>query len=111
MRAAFFIAVFVALSSVAQAQTLVEAINATLVFSPIIKTDESNLEAAQELQKQARSGYLPSVDLLLGVGQERSDNTTTRANGWLGETITRQERSLQVTQMLYDGFFTRNRVK
>jgi len=48
---------------------------------------------------------------LLGVGQERSDNTTTRANGWLGETITRQERSLQVTQMLYDGFFTRNRVK
>jgi len=93
------------------AQTLVEAVKATLVFSPIIKTDESNLEAAQELKAQARSGYLPTVDLLLGVGQERSDNTTTRANGWLGETITRQERSLQVTQMLYDGFFTRNRVK
>ena len=67
--------------STASAQTLVEAVEATLDFSPIVKLDESNLAAAKELRAQAKSGYLPSVDLLLGVGQERSDNTTTRANG------------------------------
>ena len=93
--------------STASAQTLVEAVEATLDFSPIVKLDESNLAAAKELRAQAKSGYLPSVDLLLGVGQERSDNTTTRANGLLNEPVTRQERSLQISQMLYDGSFTR----
>ena len=97
--------------STASAQTLVEAVEATLDFSPIVKLDESNLAAAKELRAQAKSGYLPSVDLLLGVGQERSDNTTTRANGLLNEPVTRQERSLQISQMLYDGSFTRNRVR
>ena len=97
--------------STSYAQTLIEAVEATLDFSPIVKLDESNLIAAKEVRAQAKSGYLPSVDLLLGVGQERSDNTTTRANGLLNEPVTRQERSLQISQMLYDGFFTRNRVR
>ena len=94
--------------STSYAQTLIEAVEATLDFSPIVKLDESNLIAAKEVRAQAKSGYLPSVDLLLGVGQERSDNTTTRANGLLNEPVTRQERGLQISQMLYDGFFTRN---
>ena len=54
--------------STSSAQTLIEAVEATLDFSPIVKLDESNLVAAKELRAQAKSGYLPSVDLLLGVG-------------------------------------------
>ena len=45
--------------STASAQTLVEAVEATLDFSPIVKLDESNLAAAKELRAQAKSGYLP----------------------------------------------------
>jgi adhesin transport system outer membrane protein len=92
-------------------QTLVEAVQLTLTTNPDILATRHNLSAAEQLYRQARAGYLPSIDLVLAGGQERSNNTTTRAANLDDLTLDRQESSIRVTQMLYDGFATRNFVK
>ena len=51
---------------------------------------------------QARSGFLPQVDLALGRGREESDNETTRLPGF-ADTLTRKEASLTVSQLIFDG--------
>ena len=97
------------------AQSLEEAVRTTLKTNPDIIAGIHNLEAAEQLRKQARGAYFPSVDLVLAGGEESSNNTTTRAatleNGIEDVRLTREESSLRITQMLYDGFSTRNLVK
>jgi len=56
------------------------------------------------------------VDLIFAGGEETSNNTTTRAAS-LDPTnpddlrLTREDQSIKITQLLYDGFSTRNFVK
>jgi adhesin transport system outer membrane protein len=100
-----------ALCSPSWSQTLSEAVRLTLETNPDIQASKYNLEAAEELYSQARAGYFPSIDLVLAGGHENSNNTTTRALGEEDLDLTRQESSLRVTQLLYDGFATRNLVR
>ncbi len=93
------------------AQSLNEAVEMTLKTNPDIQAGRYNLAAAEELYNQARSGYYPSVDLALAGGRENSNNTTTRALGKDDFYLTREERSLRITQLLYDGFTTQNLVR
>lgn len=95
----------------ASAQTLEEAVRTTLQTNPDIIASKYNVEAAEELARQAKGGYFPSVDLVLATGRENSNNTTTRAAGSDDLRLTREERSLRVTQLLYDGFSTRSLVE
>jgi adhesin transport system outer membrane protein len=69
------------------------------------------VRAAEELKNQARGGYFPRLDLVLAGGREKSNNTTTRALGDDDLTLTRAERSIRLTQLIYDGSSTRNLVK
>jgi adhesin transport system outer membrane protein len=93
------------------AQSLSEAVQLTLKTNPDIQASKYNLTAAEELYTQAKAGYFPSVDLVLSGGRENSNNTTTRALGEDNLYLSRAERSFRVTQLLYDGFATRNLVR
>lgn len=93
------------------AQSLEEVIQTTLATNPDVQASRYGVEAADELRKQARGGYFPSVDVILAAGQEKSNNTTTRAAGQVDDVFDREERSVRLTQLLYDGFGTSNLVK
>ncbi|MBX9849756.1 MAG: TolC family outer membrane protein [Rhodocyclaceae bacterium] len=61
--------------------------------------------AADYEHDAAIGGYLPKLDLTAGRGKEQRDDPVVRRD------YTRNSSSLTLTQMLYDGFFTRNEVK
>ena len=87
-------------------QTLKEAVEITLRTNPDIIASKYNVDAAAQLRRQAQGGLYPSVDLVLAGGRENSNNVTTRATGSDDLRLTRKERSLRLTQLLYDGFST-----
>jgi len=88
------------------AQTLTEAVQETLKSNPdILSNVQERLAVDQEL-RQARAGYLPSVNLNAGIGRERSDNASTAGS----ISLTRREAGISLNQMLFDGFATPSEV-
>ena len=86
------------------AYTLTEAVQLALQTNPEVLAETSQfLSRKQELQ-QARSGYLPSIDINAGIGYELSDNSSTRALGFNERELTRKEAGVIIDQMLFDGF-------
>lgn len=53
-------------------------------------------------------GYLPRVDIGYGHGREKADNSTTIGTG--EATLTRREKSVTLSQMLFDSFSTASEV-
>lgn len=98
-------------SSTVMAQTIEEAVRATLRTNPDVLASQYSLEAAEQVRKQARSAYFPSLDLVLAGGYENSNNVTTRALGRGDVDLTREERSIRLTQLIFDGSATRNFVR
>jgi adhesin transport system outer membrane protein len=103
--------VAILLASGAIAQTLEDAVRTTLQTNPDILASRYNVDAAGHLARQAKAAYLPSVDLVLAAGRESSNNTTTQAISDDPLRLTRKERSLKITQMLYDGLSSRRLVE
>ncbi len=103
---------FLAVSAAAQAQTLQEAMRSALETHPEISAGVHARMAAEEQLRSAKGGYLPRVDVLAGYGREGTDNVTTRQGGDHDyRTLNRGESSLNVEQMLFDGFATSSEVK
>lgn len=72
---------------------------AALAWQPELRASEAARRAAAEGVAEARGGYLPSLDLSLGRGRERSDNASTRP----GElSLNRSETELTVSQLVFD---------
>lgn len=109
-RCFLLIAACLTLTLDASALSLQEAVDSTLRTNPDILASKQNVEAARQVYKQARGAYLPTVDVLLAAGREKSNNTTTRALGSDNLSLTRKERGVTITQLLYDGSSTRNLV-
>lgn len=95
----------------ALAQSLPEVIALTLKSNPVIQSSSQTVKAAEAMRRQAVAGYLPVIDLTLASGTEYSDNSTTRSMGTLDDRFTRTDRSISITQLLYDGASTSNLVK
>ncbi|MBF0293612.1 MAG: TolC family outer membrane protein [Magnetococcales bacterium] len=96
-----------------QAQTLSEAVKMALQSNPELLAAVDNLRAVEAQVTQARAGDLPVLDLNAGYGRERSDNATTRAvtdRPGHALSLNRSEANLTLTQNLFNGFATRNRV-
>ena len=95
----------------AQAMTLSEAIQSTIDNHPELHASMNDRLSADEDVKIARGGYLPTVDLLVGYGRERTDSPSTRALGDHNkETLNYRDAELRLRQMLFDGFNTPNEV-
>jgi adhesin transport system outer membrane protein len=99
------------LSASASAITLQETIDTTINTHPDVLAAGSERNAVSEEINQAKAGYYPTLDLTLGTGFENSDNSTTRGAGRGHDSLNRNEASLQLRQMLFDGMATKNEVK
>jgi outer membrane protein, adhesin transport system len=85
--------------------SLKEAITQGVLVSPRVNADWYNFAATSEAQKAARGGYLPSADIYAEVGRE-DRNTPLIDLGDYGRDSTQ----FSITQMLFDGFETRDNV-
>jgi len=92
------------------AETLKQAVEQTLRTNPDIQVNIRESNARQEEVKQAKAGYLPSIDVTAGYGKERSNNSTTRTAGYNDRTLQRGEAAIEVTQNLYDGLATKHEI-
>ena len=84
---------------------LKEAITQGVMISPRVNAGWYNFEASREAERGARGGYLPSVDLYAEYGEEERETPLVNFGDY-----TRDATRFSITQMLFDGFATRNEV-
>lgn len=96
--------------SLSNAGTLEEVVAQGLSSNPEVKQAIHARNAIYQEVRQAKAGYLPSVDLSGGIGYEWTNNTTTRANRNDDVEMIRGEAQLSIRQMLFDGFATSSEV-
>lgn len=63
-----------------------------------------------EAVRGAQGGYLPRVDVGLGWGREKADNSSSRVLGTQDSWLHRREASVTASQMIFDSFATYNEV-
>lgn len=96
-----------AVADVRKPMTLREAVGAGVGNNPDYGVVAANRRATDEELRQARSLYLPSLDMRADTGVEYSNNPATRARaGDDSETLWRYEAGLTLTQLLFDGWET-----
>ncbi|MEN9314580.1 MAG: hypothetical protein RIS35_973 [Pseudomonadota bacterium] len=84
-----------------------EAARQAVTSNPEVQARWHAFLAAEQDQKEVEAGYRPTIDLVTGVGRvvQSRPNLTPRS-----ESFTRRSASVQLTQMVYDGFYTKNQV-
>jgi outer membrane protein, adhesin transport system len=85
--------------------TLKEATQKAVLSNPEVLARWHTLRAADFERDVGAGAMLPRVDLLAGAGAERRSDAATRSR------YDRTSSSLTITQLLYDGFATRNEIK
>jgi adhesin transport system outer membrane protein len=105
-----FSALMLVFSGSARAQaemplTLKEAAQKAVLSNPEVMARWHTLKAADGERDVGAGALLPRVDLLAGQGAERRNDPTVRSR------YDRTSSSLTISQLLYDGFATRNDVK
>lgn len=92
----------------AQAQhplTLKDAVQEAVLNNPEILARWHTLRAAEGEREAGAGTLLPKIDVLAGLGAERLSDALTQSR--YGRTSS----SLTITQLLYDGFASRNEIK
>ena len=82
-----------------------QAVTQTVLTSPRVNASWYNFEATREAQSSARGGYFPSVDLNAEIGEENRDTPLIDTGNY-----SRDATRLSITQLLFDGFATREEV-
>lgn len=106
---ALCVALAVAAPSFAQSTkplALKEAVQNAVLNNPEVLARWHTLKAADNERSVSAGGFFPKVDLGAGSGVERRNAATVA-----GTRFDRNSTSLTITQLLYDGFATRNDVK
>jgi len=101
------------LSANAAAETLRGALIQTLQSNPNILVTVKDRYAIGEELRQAKAGYLPTLDATAGYGYEHTDNPFTQSSQLDGSTtkrLMRKEAGLAANEMLFDGFDTPSEV-
>ncbi|HMV17166.1 MAG TPA: TolC family outer membrane protein [Zoogloea sp.] len=88
------------------AGTLPDAVEKAILRNPEVLARLHEYQAADAERDVARGGYFPRVDLQAYTGRERRDTPVTPTT-----TYSRPGAQLQLRQLLFDGFATRNDVK
>lgn len=92
-------------AATAQGDMLADLAQKAVLKNPEVLSRWHNFQAAEKEIDAARGLYLPSVDLSLGRGREHNQSALDVA------TLNRKSVTLTLTQMLYDGFATRDEVR
>ncbi len=101
----------------ASGQSVEDAVRRALDYHPAIKSSAARKDAADERIRVERGGLLPSVNFRGSTGLQYVDSTGTRNRGTRApgsehySTLWRNEAGLFVTQLLWDGYLTRNTVE
>ncbi|WP_341907734.1 TolC family outer membrane protein [Polaromonas sp. YR568] len=85
--------------------TLRDAAQSAVLNNPDVLAKWHSIRAADGERSAAAGALLPRVDLALSGGRERRDDTTFRGN------LNRSSTTISISQLLYDGFATRNEVR
>lgn len=91
-----------------------DTVRAALSANPEIGIVKADRRAVDQELRQARAGYLPSLDFRGGIGGELASTPATRRRGPGTTNSTEQLRSeaqLRLSQMLFDGFATQSEVE
>lgn len=91
-----------------QSLTLKEAVQNAVLNNPEVLARWHTIKAADGERDAGAGALLPKVDLAAGSGAERRSATATTTTG---TRFDRNSASLTITQLLYDGFATRNDIK
>lgn len=86
--------------------TMRDAIEQAILRNPEVLARLHNYQSADAERDVVRGGYFPRVDLQGYTGRERRDTPTTTP-----ESYNRPGYQLQLRQLIFDGFATRNDVK
>ncbi len=98
-------AAFLASPSFADSVTLKDTAQKAIVSSPEVLQKWHAYLAASSEKGAAFGGYLPRVDLTAGAGRIEQDDPIFKKN------YSQHSAALMLTQMLYDGFGTRDEVR
>lgn len=114
LRTLLLSAAFVVGGDVASAASISDTVRAALSFNPEIGIVKADRRAVDQELRQARAGYLPSIDVRGAVGGELASTPATRRRGPGSTNRTEQVRSeaqVKLSQMLFDGFATQSEVE
>jgi adhesin transport system outer membrane protein len=100
------------LVGVAEGGTLQDTIRATIANNPELGVVKADRHAVDQELRQARGGYLPSVDArgMFGPAYTKNDTTRSESNGASG-TWNRSEAQIKLSQMLWDGHAVQSEVE
>lgn len=105
LKCAFFLFLLL-IGSVVQAVTLSEAAQKAVLQNPDVLARWRAFNGSVAQQDAARGGYFPRVDVSAGAGRERLAQPNLPE-----ESFNRRNTSISLSQMLFDGFATRNEVR
>lgn len=101
--------------TVVHAQSLEQAVAFTFDTHPELRAAFTRFKVSEKQIAQAKSGYLPTVDLTAGIGYEYTDSPSTRRQAGVNRNDTaelkRREIGLSLKQELFSGFHTRSEVE
>lgn len=102
-------------ASGADVTSMRETVQATIAYNPNVKAFQEYRQAAEHDLKRARSGWFPRVDARAGWGVEQWSDNSTRSGSAGTQTrrgyYERSEASLTISQTIWDGLDTLNRVR
>ncbi len=90
----------------ARSVTVSQAVARALNTNPEVKARFHAFRDVYEEQHVAYGGYLPKVDVTANIGRHLLKTKGARDNYYWGKGV-----RLELTQMLFDGFYTRNQVR
>lgn len=111
---AVFLACCAMLSTAASpvyAETLGQVIETALKTHPRVLAAVAQRRAAAQDLSQAQAGYLPSLDVNLSGGKERTDTPQVRAGGSSAASLVRREAGITLSQKLFDGKATSSEIE
>ncbi len=109
MRARLLLAMVVVVTPmVVSAVTLSGVVQVVLNTNPVIQERVKYFRSVKQDVDIAKSGYYPKLDLVAGVGREKSTNVSTLFNDVY---LNRQEVGVVLSQNLFEGLGTQNNIK
>lgn len=101
------LAIFSACAAVAQPlpDAMKDAARKAVVGNPEVQARWHAFLASKEEQESVRGGFFPKIDLSASIGFERQDRPGTTTGAY-----THTNATLTLSQMLFDGFFTKSEV-